>query len=101
MSMAKTVKMTFTLDDRTAERIDRTAQRLGMPKSGVVREAVREYAARAGSLSEGERLRLLEAFDALVPRVPARPAAAVDREIAALRRSRREGGRRTPPRRRR
>ncbi len=92
--------MTFTLDDRTAERIDRTAQRLAMSKSGVVREAVREFAARAGSLSEGERLRLLAVFDEAVARIPTRPAEAVDREIAAVRRSRRAGGRRTrPPRR--
>jgi len=97
--MAQTIKMTFTLDERTAERIDRTAQRLGVSKSGVVREAVREYAARAGSLSEGERLRLLDVFDAVVPRIPLRPADAVDREIAAVRRARREGGRRTQARR--
>jgi hypothetical protein len=90
--MAHTVKMTFTLDARTAER-------LGIPKSGVVREAVREYAARAGSLSEGERLRLLDVFDAVVERIPRRTAEAVDREIAAVRRVRHEGGRRTPGRR--
>jgi predicted DNA-binding protein len=95
--MAHTVKMTFTLDARTAERIDRTAERLGIPKSGVVREAVREYAARAGSLSEGERL--LDVVDAVVERIPRRTAEAVDREIAAVRRVRHEGGRRTPGRR--
>jgi metal-responsive CopG/Arc/MetJ family transcriptional regulator len=97
--MAQTIKMTFTLDERTAERIDRTAQRLGVSKSGVVREAVREYAARAGSLSEEERLRLLDVFDAVVSRIPRRPAEAVDREIAAVRRARREGGRRPEARR--
>jgi hypothetical protein len=97
--MVQTAKMTFTLDDRTAERIARTAQRLGLSKSGVVREAVREYAARVGSLSEGERLRLLEVFDTVVARIPARPASEVDREIAAVRRARREGGRRQRPRR--
>ena len=97
--MAQTIKMTFTLDERTAERIDRTAQRLGVSKSGVVREAVREYAVRAGSLSEGERLRLLDVFDAVVPRILLRPADAVDREITAVRRARREGGRRTQARR--
>ena len=96
MGMAQTVKMTFTLDERTAERIDRTAQRLGVSKSGVVREAVREYAARAGSLSEAERLRLLDVFDTVVGRIPRRPAEVVDRELAALRRARRQGGRRTP-----
>lgn len=94
--MASVVKMTFTLDQRTAERIARTAQRLGVSKSGVVREAVREYAARAGSLSEGERLRLLEVLDTVVARIPRRPAEAVDREVAAVRRARRQGGRRTP-----
>jgi len=94
--MARTVKVTFTVDAQTVERIGRTAERLRIPKSGVVREAVREYAARAGRLSERERLRLLEAFDTLVPRIPRRPAQAVDREIAALRRARREGGRKTP-----
>jgi hypothetical protein len=92
--MAQSIKMTFTLDERTAERIDRTAQRLGVSKSGVVREAVREYAARAGSLSESERLRLLDVFDAVVSRIPRRPAETVDREIAAVRGARREGGRR-------
>ena len=34
--MARVRKMTFTLDGETADRIDRTAARLGMPKSGVV-----------------------------------------------------------------
>lgn len=92
--MAKSIKMTFTLDDQTAERIDRTARRLGLPKSGVVREAVREYAARAGSLGEEERRRLLAVFDKVVARVPARSARAVDREIAEVRKARREGGRR-------
>jgi len=44
--------------------------------SGVVREAVREYAARSGSLGEDERVRMLEVFDAVVPRVPPRPLTA-------------------------
>ena len=94
--MAHSVKVTFTLDDQTVERIGRTAELLRIPKSGVVREAVREYAARAGRLSEGERLRLLDVFDTVVPRIPRHPAQAVDREIAALRRARRGGGRKTP-----
>jgi hypothetical protein len=89
-------KMTFTLDAETAARIDRTAARLGVSKSGVVREAVREYAARVGRLSDEERRRLLATFDQVVPRIPARPAATVDREIAAVRAARRGGGRRSP-----
>ena len=95
--MAKTKKMTFTLDDQTAKRIDRTARRLGLPKSRVVREAVREYAARAGSLSEDERVRMLNVFDDVVARVPKGSAAAVDREIAAVRKARQEGGPRKSP----
>jgi predicted DNA-binding protein len=92
--MARTVKMTFTLDRGTAERIDRTSERLGIPKSGVVREAVAEFAARTGRLSEAERLRMLKMFDAVVARIPKGTAASADREIAAVRRARRQGGRR-------
>ncbi|HEX9728293.1 MAG TPA: ribbon-helix-helix protein, CopG family [Gemmatimonadales bacterium] len=90
-------KRTFTLDDETAARIDRTAVRLGTSRSRVVREAVREYAARVGQLSDDERRRLLGVFDDLVSRIPTRPAAQADREIAAVRRARRAGSRRTPP----
>lgn len=88
--------MTFTLDAPTAERIDRTAERLGMSKSKVVREAISEYAARAGRLSESERVRLLAVFDELVPRIPPRARKEVDAEIAEIRRARRTGGRKTP-----
>lgn len=91
MSMAK--KMTFTLDERTAARIAQAAERLGLPKSGVVREAVREYAERVGRLGEGERLRLLALFDELVPKIPSRQAREVNAELAAVRAARRGGGR--------
>jgi hypothetical protein len=87
--------MTFTLDQATAQRIDRTASRLGMPKSGVVREAIAEYAARVGKLSENERRRMLEVFDSVLPNIPQKSAKTVDREIADLRRARRTGGRRS------
>lgn len=90
-----TTKMTFTLDAETAARLDRTAARLGMSMSGVVREAVREYTARVGKLSESERTRLLSTFDEVTARIPLRPAAAVARELAALRKARRGGGRRS------
>lgn len=89
-------KMTFTLDQDTVQRIARTAERLGMSKSGVVREAVREYAARAGRLSEGERLRLLAVLDEIMAQLPTRSAEEVDREIEEIRQARRGGGRRTP-----
>ena len=94
--MAHTVKMTFTLDGDTVSRIDRTALRLGIPKSAVVREAVAEYAARAGRLSDQERRRLLSVFDNVVQRIPPQPSRTADTEIAAVRRARRRGGRRTP-----
>jgi predicted transcriptional regulator len=93
--MARAVKMTFTLDQGTADRIDRTAERLGIPKSGVVREAVAEYAARAARLSEGERQRMLGVFDDAISRIPRRAAKATDRELLAIRSARRQGGRRT------
>ena len=96
MSMARAIKMTFTLDEETALRIDRTAQRLDMPKSAVVREAVAEYAARAGRLSEQERRRMLKVFDDVIERVPRRSAKAADAELAAIRRARKQGGRRAP-----
>lgn len=56
--MGRAVKMTFTLDDATAQRIDRAALRLGVPKSRVVREAIAEYTARVGQLSESEHQRM-------------------------------------------
>lgn len=93
--MAPTVKMTFTLDQDTSARIDRTALRLGIPKSAVVREAVAEYAARAGRTSEQDRLLMLSVFDDLLARIPLAPADSVATELAALRRARQSGGRKT------
>ncbi len=87
-------KATFSLDLETLRRLDRTSAQLGKSKSEVVREAVAEYAARTDKLSEGERLRLLRAFDELVARIPERPLAAVEGEIADVRRARRSTGRR-------
>jgi len=89
-----TTKVTFTLDQATISRLQEAATRLTMPKSEVVRAAIAEYYERLGRLSESERLRLLRAFDELVPRIPARSAAEVDRELKSIRRARRTGGRR-------
>lgn len=89
-------KMTFSLDQQTADQVDQLAERLGMPKSGVIREAVREYAAQAGRLSDTERARLLGVFDEIVPRIPQRPLEEVDRELQELRSARRHGGRVSP-----
>ena len=87
------VKVTFTLDERTADRLTQAAQRLSKPKSRVVREAINAYADRLGKLGEEERRALLDTFDRLVPRIPARSAAEVDSELDAVRRARRAGGR--------
>lgn len=89
------VKVTFTLDDETVGRIRQTAARLARPQSQVVRDAVRDYASRIGRLSEDERRRLLQAFDALVPRIPPRPVREVVAEIETVRVDRRAGGRRS------
>jgi hypothetical protein len=88
------VKMTFSLDAETAARLRTTAERVRLPQSQVVREAIAEYAARVGRLSEDERAELLRAFDQLLPAVPSKAAAAVDTELRELRAARRRGGRR-------
>lgn len=88
-------RATFTLDAETEAVLRRTAARMGMAKSEVVREAVQEYGARVGRLSEAERLRLLAVFDDVVPKIPERPLSEVEDELAELRRARRGGGRRT------
>lgn len=92
------VKATFTLDEATAARLARLAERLRRPKSQVVREAIIEYSERADRLSERERLRLLREFDDLVSRIPDRPVAEVEAELEDLRESRRAGGRRSAAR---
>ena len=94
-----TIKVTFTLDADTISRLRATAERLAIPKSEVVREAIRDFSDRTGRLSERERQRLLEAFDRLVPGIPSRPLRDVERELTELRRARRAGGRRSEPRR--
>ena len=90
-----TTKVTFTLDSDTIARLRATAERLALPKSAVVREAIRDFSDRSGRLGERERRRLLEAFDRLVPAIPSRPLRDVERELADLRHARRAGGRRS------
>lgn len=90
------VKVTFSLDDQTVAEIRRTAERLGMAQSQVVREAVADYAARTDRMSERERLHALGVLDKLRATSPSRSARAVDAELRAIRTARRAGGRRTP-----
>jgi predicted DNA-binding protein len=91
-------KVTYTIDAATVARLEETAERLGKPKSQVVREAINDYAARVGRLSEAERLRLLRTFDDVLERIPERPAAEVDAELAGIRAARRAGGRQSADR---
>jgi hypothetical protein len=88
------VKMTFTLDEETAAKLRLAAERLSKPQSLVVREAIAEYSAQIGRLSERERFALLKTFDEFVPRIPTRAARSADAEIRAVREARRSGGRR-------
>jgi predicted transcriptional regulator len=91
--MADMVKVTYTLDDETVQRIRRVAARLGKPQSQVVREAVKDYEAHSGRLSDDERARMLAALDEFLPKIPPRKQADVDAEVAEIRRARRHGGR--------
>lgn len=91
--MANMVKVTFTLDDQTIERLRRTAARLGKPHSHVVRDAIREYEARSAKLSDEERTRMLAIVDRMVQEPPTRTAAEVDAELGEIRASRRRWGR--------
>lgn len=87
------VKMTFTFDAETVTRLRKAAARLARPQSYVVRQAIREYAARIGQLSDQERRHLLKVFDRVVPRIPRRSLRRVRAELADVRAARQHGGR--------
>jgi len=88
------VKVTFTLDEKTVTKLEDASRRLSKPKSEVVREAVADYHARMGRLSEQERLRMMRVLEEHLARPATRSQAEVDREIKELRASRRAGWRR-------
>ena len=85
------VKMTFTLDEETVNRLNLTARRLVKPKSEVVREAIREYEARSDRLSEAERVRAVRILKELMKQPQTRSQADADREQREIRESRRRG----------
>ena len=91
------VKVTFTLDDETVERLRRLAARLGRPQSQVVRESIKEYEARSDKLSEEERRRMLNVLDRIMKSAPTRPQAEVDAELEEIRAARRRWGRHGRP----
>jgi hypothetical protein len=90
------VKVTFTLDEQTVGKLQDASERLSKPKSEIVRDAVLDYHARIGRLSEAERIRILRSLDELAPLVPKRSRADVDRELREIRLARQAGGRLTP-----
>jgi hypothetical protein len=87
------VKVTFTLDEKTVAKLADASRQLEKPKSEVVREAVNEYHARMGLLSEKERLRMMRALEEHLARPAQRSQAEVDRELKDLRASRHRGWR--------
>ena len=89
------VKVTFSLAPETVAMLNELADRLGKPKSSVVRDAIHDYHARTDRLSEGERIRMLAAFDELSPKSMARTDDDVEQELEEIRASRRLGGRLT------
>jgi metal-responsive CopG/Arc/MetJ family transcriptional regulator len=91
-----TTKVTFTLDADTIARLNSAAERVGKPKSEVVREAIDQYHQRIGKLSESERQRMLRALDELAKRPHTRTQQEMEAELKEIRWARRHGGRRHP-----
>ena len=89
-------KVTFTVDDATVRTLMATSQRLRKSQSLVFREAIAEYAARAGRLTDAEQRSMLATIDRMLQRAPTRSAEDVKREIQGVRRARHQGGRRRP-----
>ena len=87
------VKVTFTLDQATIERLNDAAARRRIPKSQVVREAIEDYSGNAGRMSDAEREEKLRAVREMMATLPSRPQKEVEAEIAEIRRARRHGGR--------
>ena len=90
------VKVTFTLDEATVDRLNRTAERKRIPKSQVVREAIEDYHNKGDRMSEEERLRKLKFLREYMATPPTRTQADVDRELREIRAARRSGGRLHP-----
>lgn len=93
--MANSLKVTFTLDRVTVRTLAQTARMLALPKSRVVRDALNDYAARLGKLSESERRRLVAVFDQVVAPMPKTSQAEATEELRELKAARRGSGRRS------
>jgi predicted transcriptional regulator len=88
-------KLTFSMDQPTADTLRRAAERTGKSQSAVVREAIAQYEARADRLTAAERERLTSLMEEIITGPPTRSPAAINTEIREIRRARRQGGRRT------
>lgn len=88
-------KATFTLDEETVAALRRAASRTGKAQSLIVREAIAQYDARADRLSQAEQRHMLGVIAEVRRHGPSTSPAAVASEIAAIRRARRSGGRRS------
>lgn len=87
------IKVTFSLDDESVSYLNRMSDRLGMPKSQVVREAIQLYGEQMSRLSDEERDRMLTVFDDVTANIPDRPRSEVDEELREIRAARTAGGR--------
>ena len=85
------VKVTFTLDEVTVERLNQVAAAKSIPKSQAVREAIESYSADADRMSDAERKYKVDVLRKYMTTLPTRSRADVDRELAELRESRRTG----------
>lgn len=83
-------KYTFTLDAAAAGELERAAERLGIAKSQVVREALRLYGEHLGRLDADERARMLATFDEVTAAIPDRPREEVVAELDEVRQARAE-----------
>jgi predicted DNA-binding protein len=98
--MVSKIKVTFTLDVETVARLRAISLRTSKPQSLVVREAVKDYEARAAMLSDEERAHALAIVDRMTHEPPTRTATEVDAELRAIRTSRRRWSRSKSSRRR-
>jgi predicted transcriptional regulator len=87
------VKVTFTLDEASVEKLTEAAARRRIPKSQALREAIADYSGKEIRMSDEERERKLRAIREIMASPPTRPQAEVEKELKELRRARRHGGR--------
>jgi hypothetical protein len=84
-------KLTFSLDETAVQLLRTAAERSRKPLSLIVREAITQYAAHEEKLSEDDRQRLLGTLRRIKHRPPTRSQADVDKELKAIRGTRRTG----------